>query len=121
MLTRHGEVDSKFCTLIFNHFLQANLTEVEDGSVKVGEGSGISHSTIGEYNGLFRWQCHFLHVLHFCTRDIIAAHMLSCYADKKIGGPGLTVKIDESMFGEYQIVNVSGVAGSAGSSMVWIF
>ena len=27
--------------------------------------------------------------------------MLACYGDKKIGGPGLTVEINESMFGGY--------------------
>ena len=69
--------------------------------MKVGEGSGISHSTVGEYHGLFRWHCNFPHVIHFCTRDIIAVHMLACYSDRKIGGPGLTVEIDESMFGVY--------------------
>ena len=32
-------------------------------------------------------------------RDIIGSHMLANFSDKKIGGPGLTVEIDESLFG----------------------
>ena len=64
----------KLCTFykqiwdwIFHYFLQANLTEVEDGSVKVGEGSGISHTTIGEYHGLLRCLGHFISGVYFNT------------------------------------------------------
>ena len=32
-------------------------------------------------------------------RDIITTHMLASYSDKKIGGVGYHVEIDESMFG----------------------
>lgn len=35
----------------------------------------------------------------FFVSDIIGSHMLSQYSDKKIGGVGLTVEIDESLFG----------------------
>ena len=47
--------------------LVAGLTEVEDGSVKVGEGSGISHTTIGEYHGLLRCLGHFISGRYFNT------------------------------------------------------
>ena len=36
-------------------------------------------------------------------RDIIGSHMLAQFSDKKIGGPGLTVEIDESLFGLFLI------------------
>ena len=39
--------------------------------------------------------------LNILYRDIIHSHMLSQFSHKKIGGPGLTVEIDESQFGLY--------------------
>lgn len=65
---------------------EANLKEEADGSVVVGEGNGISPTTIVEYHALFR--------------DVICGHLLANYQDKKIGGPGCTVEVDESMFGK---------------------
>ena len=39
-------------------------------------------------------------VIFYYFRDVIGAEMLLNESDKKIGGPGLTVEIDESMFGK---------------------
>jgi len=64
---------------------EANLTEV-DGRMVVGEGSGVSCRTIVEYFALFR--------------DLIHDHMLALFGNKKIGGPGMTVEVDESQFGK---------------------
>lgn len=36
-----------------------------------------------------------------CFRDIVGSHMLAQFSDKQIGGPGLTVEIDESLFGSF--------------------
>ena len=36
----------------------------------------------------------------YFVSDIIGSHMLAQYSDKKIGGSGMTVEIDESLFGK---------------------
>ena len=38
-------------------------------------------------------------------RDIIAEEMFNSSQDQMIGGPGTTVEVDESMFGEYRYYN----------------
>ena len=59
--------------------------------------------TIGIYFGqhLFCFEVFIVvkDVFVFFCSDIIGSHMLSQYSDKKIGGVGLTVEIDESLFG----------------------
>ena len=36
----------------------------------------------------------------YFVSDIIGSHMLAQYSDKKIGGSGMTVEIDESLYGK---------------------
>ena len=39
-------------------------------------------------------------------RDVVGSELLSNGGNAKIGGPGLTVEIDESMFGKRKVIRL---------------
>ena len=80
---------------------ESDTESVESDSVS---SSVLGKATISKYFNFFRYVHIFLQLIYYSIfyyfRDVIGAEMLLNESDKKIGGPGLTVEIDESMFGK---------------------
>ena len=77
----------------------------ESGTFKLSTGSKTSNQTVVFYHMIFRSA--IINVISFFYlnffRDIIAEHMFNNSQGYKIGGLGLTVEIDESMFGRFKL------------------
>lgn len=61
----------------------------------------IPFQSISRFSGKYKFS--FLIIQFKFYSDAIGAEMLTNEGDKKIGGPGLTVEIDESMFGKRRV------------------
>ena len=81
--------------------------DVVDDEYQLSTGSKTSSATSVFYHQIFRFNTVFS--LSFDVklnkhRDVISEQMFNCSQGNMIGGPGLTVEIDESMFGKLTLV-----------------
>ena len=71
----------------FECCLTESDTDSSDGEdFQPSTSTQLSHATIAKFNNFFR--------------EIISDYVLENFSNRKIGGPGLVVEIDESMFGK---------------------